>query len=281
MQRKLGLSERRACQVVGQARSTQRYVPVASNDEEILQVEIVRLATQYGRYGYRRITALLKRFGWNVNHKRVERIWRQEGLKVPAKQPRRGRLWLNDRSCVRLRPERRNHVWSYDFVMARTDDGRPIKILTVIDEYSRECLALVVNRKINSDDVLYCLGDLFISHGIPEHIRSDNGPEFTSKMVREWLGRVGVKTLFIEPGSPWENGYNESFNGKLRDEPLNGEIFYNLKEAQVMIETWRKEYNTLRPHSSLDYQPPAPEALLPLVLDRKIVYDGKYSQTLT
>jgi putative transposase len=239
------------------------------------------LASQYGRYGYRRITALLHRHGWRVNHKRVERIWRQEGLKVPKRQPKRGRLWLNDGSCVRLRPAHRNHVWAYDFVMDRTYDGRPIKIMTVIDEYSRESLAMVVDRKIKSDDVLFCLSDLFLIYGVPDHIRSDNGPEFTAKLVREWLERVGVKTLFIEPGSPWENGYNESFNGKLRDELLNGEIFYNLKEAQAMIEKWRKEYNTLRPHSSLNYRPPAPEALLPLVLDRKIIYDEKCSQTLS
>ena len=157
--------------------------------------------------------ALLRRDGWQVNHKRVERIWRQEGLKVPQKQPKRGRLWLNDGSCVRLRPTHRNHVWSYDFVADRTHDGRTIKILTVIDEYTRQSLAIVVARKIKSDDVLHCLTDLFVKHGTPEHIRSDNGPEFTAKAVRSWLERIGIKTLFIEPGSPWENGYNESFNG--------------------------------------------------------------------
>jgi transposase InsO family protein len=205
----------------------------------------------------------LRRDGWWVNHKRLERIWRQEGLKVPQKQPKRGRLWLNDGSCVRLRPTHRNHVWSYDFVTDRTQDGRAIKILTVIDEHSREALAIVVARTIKSDDVLHCLTDLFVTHGPPEHIRSDNGPEFTAKAVRSWLSRIGVKTLFIEPGSPWENGYNESFNGKLRDEVLNREIFYTLREAQVIIERWRKEYNTFRPHSSLGYRPPAPEAVLP------------------
>ncbi len=205
----------------------------------------------------------MRREGWQVNHKRVERIWRQEGLKVPQKQPKRARLWLNEGSCVRLRPTHRNHVWSYDFVSDRTHEGRKIKILTVIDEYTREALAIVVARKITSDDVLDCLTDLFLTHGPPEHIRSDNGPEFTAKAVRNWLGRIGVKTLFIEPGSPWENGYNESFNGKLRDEVLNREIFYTLREAQVIIEWWRKEYNTIRPHSSLGYRPPAPEAVLP------------------
>ena len=232
------------------------------DDREILRSEIVTLAAQYGRYGYRRITALLQRKGWQVNHKRVERIWRQEGLKVPQKQPKRGRLWLNDGSCVRLRPTHPNHVWSYDFMIDRTHDGRAIKMLTVIDEYTREALAIIVARKITSDDVLDCLTDLFVTYGPPEHIRSDNGSEFTAKAVRSWLERIGVKTLFIEPGSPWENGYNESFNGKLRDEVLNGEMFYTLREAQVIIERWRKEYNTFRPHSSLGYQPPAPEVVV-------------------
>ena len=209
----------------------------------------------------------MRREGWRVNHKRVQRIWRQEGLKVPQKQPKRGRLWLHDGSCIRLQPAHRNHVWSYDFLMDRTHDGRSIKILTVIDEFSRECLAILADRHIRADDVLYCLADLFIEHGVPEHIRSDNGPEFTAKAVRNWLARIGVKTLFIEPGSPWENGYNESFNGKLRDELLNGEVFYTLKEAQVLIERWRQEYNTFRPHSALKYKPPAPEAIKPKLLD--------------
>ena len=266
MQRRLRVPERRACQVLGQPRSTQRYTPRTRVGEQILRQEIVRLASEYGRYGYRRITALLRRKGWHINHKRVERIWRQEGLKVPKKQPKRGRLWFNDGSCVRLRPTHRNHVWSYDFVAARTHDGRPLKILTIIDEHTRQCLALVVDRRIRSDDVLHCLTDLFIKHGAPEHIRSDNGPEFTAQAVRDWLQALHVRTLFIEPGSPWENGYNESFNGKLRDELLNGEIFYTLKEAQVIIEKWRKEYNTIRPHSSLNYRPPVPETILPAYL---------------
>jgi len=197
--------------------------------------------------------------GWQVNHKRVERIWRMEGLKVPKKQPKRGRLWLNDGSCIRLRPEHKDHVWSYDFVMNRTENGRAFKILNIIDEYTRECLATLVNRKLRSEDVLDQLFNLFVFRGIPEHIRSDNGSEFTSKAVRRWLGRMGVKTLFIEPGSPWENGYVESFNGKMRDELLDREIFTTLEEARVLITSWRKEYNQVRPHSSLGYLPPAPE----------------------
>ena len=257
---RLDVSERRICRVLGQPRSTQRYEPRVADDEEELTRRIVALASKYGRYGYRRVTALLKAEGWRVNHKRVERIWRQEGLKVPRKQPKRGRLWLNDGTCVRLRPERRNHVWSYDFVSERTHDGRPLRLLTILDEYSRECLAIRVARKATSLDVLTVLARLFIERGTPEHIRSDNGPEFTAKKIRAWLSRLGVRTLFIEPGSPWENGYNESFNGKLRDELLNREIFYTLKEAQVLVERWRKEYNGIRPHSALGYRPPAPES---------------------
>jgi putative transposase len=260
---KLNIPERRACRVIGQHRSTQRKKPRGRPDEEALTAAIIRLASEYGRYGYRRITALLRSEGWHVNAKRVQRIWRREGLKVPSKQPKRGRLWLNDGSCIRLRPGWPNHVWSYDFVMDRTHDGRAFRMLTVIDEFTRRSLAIVVARKLNSEDVLACLADLFVAHGPPDHIRSDNGSEFTAQVVRGWLGRVGVKTLFIEPGSPWENGYNESFNGKLRDELLNMEIFYSLKEAKVLIERWRHHYNTVRPHSSLGYRPPAPQAVLP------------------
>jgi transposase InsO family protein len=227
---------------------------------------ITELATQYGRYGYRRITAMLRHEGWQVNHKRVERIWRQEGLKVPQKQPKRRRLWLNDGSCIRLRPQFKDHVWSYDFVTVRTAEGKAFRILNIIDEYSRECLAMLVKRHITSQDVIDQLFELIIFRGIPEHIRSDNGPEFTAKAIRRWLNCVGVKTLFIEPGSPWENGYIESFNGKLRDELLNREIFTTLIEAKVLIGQWGKEYNQVRPHSSLGYRPPAPEARIPVTL---------------
>jgi putative transposase len=205
---------------------------------------------------------MLRQEGWQVNHKRVERVWRQEGLKVPQRQPKRGRLWLNDGSCIRLRPEHKDHVWSYDFVMARTADGRAFRILNIIDEYTRECLAIKVRRQITSQDVIDQLFELFLFRGVPEHIRSDNGPEFTAKAIRVWLYRIGVKSLFIEPGSPWENGYVESFNGKMRDELINREIFMNLVEAQILIEQWRKEYNQVRPHSSLGYRPPAPEAIM-------------------
>ena len=232
------------------------------SDEEQLRARIVELATRYGRYGYRRITAMLKQENWQVNHKRVERIWRQEGLKVPKRQPKRGRLWLNDGSCVRLRPEHKDHVWSYDFMVDRAADGRTFRILTIIDEYTRECLAILVNRRITSQDVIDKLFQLFVFRGVPEHIRSDNGPEFTARAIRAWLNRLEVKTLFIERGSPWENGYIESFNGKLRDELLNREIFTTLAEARILIEGWRKEYNQERPHSALNYRPPAPEAIV-------------------
>jgi putative transposase len=232
------------------------------DDEAALTADIIAFATEYGRYGYRRIAVLLRDAGWVVNVKRVERIWRREGLKVPQRQPKRGRLWLNDGSCIRLRPEYPNHVWSYDFVEDRTHNGRKYRMLNIIDEFTRECLAIRVNRKLRSTDVIDVLSDLFILRGIPGHIRSDNGPEFVAQAVREWIAAVGAKTAYIEPGSPWENGYCESFNSKLRDELLNGEIFYTLQEAQVIIESWRRHYNTVRPHSSLGYRPPAPEAFI-------------------
>ncbi|MBA7670584.1 IS3 family transposase ISDsp1 [subsurface metagenome] len=249
---------------------TQRYAPQIVDEEERLAALVIALATQYGRYGYRRITAILRQEGWQVNHKKIERIWRREGLKVPQKQPKRRRLWLNDGSCIRLRPEHKDHVWSYDFVMARTADGRSFRILAILDEYTRECLAILVKRRISSQDVIDQLFQLFIFRGIPEHIRSDNGPEFTAKRVRDWLAGLGVKTLFIEPGSPWENGYIESFNGKLRDELLNREIFTTLTEAKILIEQWRREYNHVRPHSALRYRPPAPEAIMPVIMPMRL-----------
>jgi len=261
---KLGTSERRACLVLGQHRSTQRHVPAGRADEEQLIAYMIELARQYGRYGYRRIAALLRDAGWTVNDKRVERLWRREGLKVPMKQPKKGRLWLNDGSCVRLRPEYQDHVWSYDFVHHRTDNGRAFRTLNIIDEFSRECLAIRVKRKLNSTDVIDVLTDLFILRGVPAYIRSDNGPEFVAQAVRNWINAVGAKTAYIEPGSPWENGYIESFNARFRDELLNGEIFYSLNEAQIIIEQWRRHYNTKRPHSALGYRPPAPETIIPL-----------------
>ena len=224
-------------------------IPRSRDRRGCLTEAIVALASQYGRYGYRRITAMLAgRAGWRVGKDRVERIWGREGLKVPKKQRPRRRLWLNDGSCVRLRPERANHVWSYDFVSARTHDGRTIRMLTLIDEYTRECLAMSSGETTGEIRSERSPGGCVLFRGIPEHIRSDNDPEFAAEELRKWLAKLGTGTLYIEPGSPWENGYCESFNGKLRDECLNGEIFYSLKEAQVVIEKWRVECNESRPH---------------------------------
>ena len=256
------MSERHACRLVNQPRGTQRYLPTQREDEDALTQAIIELASQYGRYGYRRITALLQHAGWQVGKDRVERIWRREGLKVPQKQKPRGRLLLNDGSCVRLRPERKNHVWSYDFVSTRTHDGRSVRLLNLIDEHTRECLLIGAERRWSSAKVIEALADVMVANGIPEHIRSDNGPEFVAKDLRQWLADIGAKTLYIEPGSPWENGYCESFNSKLRDEFLNGEIFCSMKELRVLAGRWRGHYNTVRPHSSLGYKPPAPEARL-------------------
>ena len=270
------MSERRACRALGQHRSTQRKVPQGRADKERLTDDIIELADKYGHYGYRMVTGLLNNAGWHVNHKRAEwrafvrhwsednGEWRREGLKVPQKQRKKGRLWLNDGFCVRLKPERANHVWSYDFVQDHTADGRAYRTLNTIDEYTREALMICVDRKLNSTDVLDVLTDLFILRGPPDYIRSDNGPEFIALKVRDWIAAVGAKTAYIEPGSPWENGYCESFNARFRDELLNGEIFYSLREAQIIIEEWRKHYNIKRPHSALGYRPPAPEANITL-----------------
>jgi putative transposase len=261
---RLGVSQRRACCVLGQHRSTQRKMPCGREDEERLVADMIELARQYGRYGYRRVAALLRQAGWQINDKRIERLWKREGLKVPPKQPKKGRLWLNDGSCVRLRPEYPNHVWSYDFVHDRTHDGRVFRTLNVLDEFTRESLMIRVKRKLNSIDVIDVLTDLFILRGPPAFIRSDNGAEFVAEAVRDWIAAVGARTAYIEPASPWENGYCESFNARFRDELLNGEIFYTLKEAQIIIEQWRRHYNTVRPHSTLAYRPPAPETFIPL-----------------
>ena len=257
----LQVSERRAWRAIGQIRCSYRYVPRPDHKRARLRERIIALAKEYGRYGYRTVTDLLRREGWDVGKDSVYTIWRQEGLQVPQKQPKRARLWRADGSCLRLRPAYRHHVGSYDFVADRTHDGRPFRILNILDEYTRECLASVVARRIRSQDVLLILADLFLSRGIPAHIRSDNGPEFIARKLRHWLTALQVAPLYIEPGSPWENGYCESFNGKRRDQLLNGELFYTLKEAQIIIERWRIHDNTVRPHSSLGGQPPAPEPL--------------------
>src|ERR687891_1118245 len=260
----LQVSERRVCRALGQHRSTQRKTPRGRDDEVRLTADIVELARRYGRYGYRKVAELLRSTaGWVVNDKRVERIWRLEGLKVPEKQPKRGRLWLADGSCLRLRAERPNHVWSYGFVEDRTHDGRKYRMLNVVDEFTHECLAIRVARRLKATDVIDVLSDLFILRGVPGHVRSDNGPEFAAEAVQAWITAVGARTAYITPGSPWENGFVESFNARLRHELLDGEIFYTLREAQIVIESWRRHYNIVRPHASIGYRAPAPEVLVP------------------
>ena len=253
-------SERKACELVGLSRTTWRYQPLVQGDEAPFRAEVIRLACLYGRYGYRMGAGLRDNAGWQrATEDRGRRIWKEEGLKVPKRQRSRGRLWLSHGSCLRLRPEYRNHAWSYDFVMVRDFHGRRIRMLTMIDEYTRTCLCVYCARRIGADEVIEQLANAMIVYGIPEHIRSDNGPEFVARRLRGWLCDIGVKTAYIEPGSPWENGYCESFNGTLRNELLNGEIFYGIKEAQALVDQWVRHYNTVRPHSSLGYKPPAPE----------------------
>ena len=255
-------SERKACALAGLSRTVWRYHPQERDDEAPFRAEIIRLACLYGRYGYRMVAGLMRNAGWQLaTPDRVRRIWREEGLKVPDQQKPRGRLWLNDGSCLRLRPEHRNHVWSYDFVLIRDAYGRKIRMLTMIDEFSRTCLDIYCARRIGASEVIAQLANAMIAHGIPEYIRSDNGPEFVANRLRTWLADIGVKTAYITPGSPWENGYCESFNGTLRNNLLNGEIFYGVQEAQAIVNQWVREYNTIRPHSSLGYKPPAPEVI--------------------
>ena len=259
-QEKYQVSQRRACRAIQISQRVARYQPLKRSDEDALRSRIIELACNYGRYGYRRIAALLCAEGWKVNHKRVERIWREEGLKVPQKQPKRRRLWLNDGSCIRLRPEHPNHVWSYDFVEDKLSNKRKVRWLNVIDEYSRECLASIPRRSWKHQDVIETLSGLFVTRGCPAYIRSDNGSEFTAMTLQNWLGKLNVGTAYIEPGSPWENGYCESFNARMRDEFLNGELFDTLTEAEILTRQWVNTYNTIRPHSSLGYRPPAPQA---------------------
>lgn len=238
VQQALSISERGACAAICQHRSTQRKIPRGREDEEQLTDDFVALVREHGRLGYRKIATLLRSMsGWVVNDKRVERIWPQEGLKVPLRQPKRSWIWPGDGACTRLRAERPNHVWSYDFVEDRTHDGRKYRMLNVVDEFTLECMSIRINRKLRSSDVIDVLSELFILRGVPEHIRSDNSPEFVAKAGQDGIAAVGAKTAYIEPGSPWENGYIESFNARLRDELLNGEIFYTVAEACVEVES--------------------------------------------
>jgi len=253
--KRMGSSQRRACVAVGLSRSLLRYIARRRRDEAKLIKKIHKLAICHSRYGYRRITVLLRREGWQVNRKRVHRIWKSEGLGLPQRRPKRRRT--GSVGEIINKAEYPNHVWSYDFVEDRTERGGKLRILAIIDEYTRECLAIRVASSIPASAVAGVLEWLFLTRGVPKFLRSDNGPEFVAKAVYQWLKESGCSSLFIKPGSPWENGYIESFNDKLRDECLNREIFRNGREAQTIVEAWRGEYNNYRPHSSLGYLTPA------------------------
>lgn len=264
------ISERRACRALNVNRNTYRYEPIRLPDEDEVRSDIINKATNFGRVGYRMVTNMMRNEGTIINHKRVERIWREEGLKLPTKQPKRRRLWLNDGSCIRLRAEYKNHVWSYDFVEDVTMDGRKLRWLNIIDEYTHECLYSTPRRSFKSGDVIEALAEVMILRGTPEYIRSDNGPEFIAKKLIKWLTELDVITSYIEPGSPWENGYCESFNARMRDEFLNGELFGNLYEAQVLTQRWVRYYNQVRPHSSLGGKPPAPQSKIIKIVNESV-----------
>lgn len=257
MCRDLDLSERRVCKALGVARSVVRYrVQLPDKDKELVS-RMRELARKHPRFGYRRVAALLRAGGWRANTKRVQRLWRREGLKIPRKVRKKRRLGHDGNGCTRRRAVKVNEVWSYDFVFDQTADGRRLKILPIVDEYTRECLVMLVGRRLTARDVIRALEQAARERGMPEHLRSDNGPEFIATAVRRWLAGVGTRTLYIEPGSPWENAYSESFNSRLRDELLNGELFTSVKEAAVLLEQHRRAYNEERPHSSLGYVAPA------------------------
>jgi transposase InsO family protein len=257
LQEAFDVSQRRACRLLGQPRSTQRQTPKTSQEQERLVRRMLELVRRHPRFGYRRIGILLRREGWRVNRKRVYRLWRQQGLKVPRKQRKKRRLGHSGNSCVRRPAQHKDHVWSWDFLHDRTRDGRPLKWFTLIDEYTRECLALEVDRRMTAQAVRTVLAAVVQARGTPAHIRSDNGSEFIAQVIRSWMTRVGLETLYIAPGAPWENGYAESFNSKVRDELLNAEEFGSVLEAKVLAKEWRQQYNHVRPHSSLGYRTPA------------------------
>jgi len=244
---------------MGIARSTLQYKAALKNDEDALRFAMIGLAKKYGRYGYRMIAQLLRVEGWKVNHKKIERLWREEGLQLPKRHKKCKRLYHKDSSVIRLRPKHPNHIWSVDFVHDKLSNGRPYKMLTVLDEYTREALCVAVNTRMGAAEVLEALYPLLLKHGKPEYIRSDNGPEFVAAALQKWLIKIGIKPIQIYPGSPWENGYNERFNGTLRHEILNAEWFSTTKQAQIVINLWLKQYNHIRPHRSLNMRPPVPE----------------------
>ena len=261
VRQKLDTSERRTCKIIGLARSTLQY-KVAPKDDDALRLAMIRLAKQYGCYGYRKVAKLLRIEGWNVNHKKVERLWQEEGLQLPHRHRKRKRLYHKDSSVIRLRPTHPNHIWSIDFVHDKLSNGRAYKMLTVLDEYTRQGLCVAAMFSMGSTQVLEVLYPLLLKHGTPEYIRSDNGPEFIAAPLQEWLRRVGIKPIQIYPGSPWENGYNERFNGTLRREVLNAEWFTTIEQAQIVINQWLRQYNHIRPHQALGMRPPVPETLL-------------------
>lgn len=256
LQAKFDVSQRRACEVLNQPRSSQRYQVQARNDEAALVTRMLELVREHPRYGYRMITAKLRQAGWEVNRKRVYRLWRREGLKVPRKKRKKRRLGRSQNACSRRRAEAVNHVWTWDFVFDRTTHGSPLKWLSIVDEYTRECLALKVDRSITSEDVIDTLAELFAIRGVPKHVRSDNGPEFVAQAIQQWMKQVEIETLYIEPGSPWENAYAESFHSRFRDELLATEEFENMAAARKLTAAWKEDYNHHRPHSSLGYVTP-------------------------
>jgi putative transposase len=266
--KKMDVSERRACQVLEQPRSSQRYVSTKVGKDAALVERMVALSKENPRYGYRRVWALLRREGWEVNKKRVQRLWREAGLRVPAKERKRRRLGTSENGCTRRRAKYIDHVWSYDFAMDTTQDGRRLKVMPVVDEYSRECLALQMERSITAEDVVETLARLFTERGEPAYIRSDNGSEFTAEAIKRWLEASGIETLYIEPGAPWENAYSESFISRMRDELLDREVFADLKEAKVLAKDYRDHYNQERPHGALGYLTPMEFAAIEALSDQ-------------
>jgi transposase InsO family protein len=256
LKKEFPISERRACKVLDQPRSCQRYAAKPREDEQVLVKRMLELARKHPRYGYRFITAKLRQEGWHVNRKRVYRLWRREGLKVPQKKRKRRRLGKSENGCHRRRALHKDHVWCWDFVFDRTTSGGALKWLSIVDEFTRECLCLKVDRGITSEDVIDTLAELFAMRGVPKHIRSDNGPEFIARAIQEWTKQLSIETLYIEPGSPWENGFAESFHSRFRDEFLATEVFENLATARKLTAAWKEDYNHYRPHSSLGYQTP-------------------------
>lgn len=248
-------SQRGACQLVGISRSSARYQPKEQPEDAAFRYRVRELAHGHPGYGYRRITAILRREGSEVNHKRVQRIWKSEGLQLPRRKPRK-RRW-GPKGEVIKKAQYRNHVWSYDFLEEHTVKGKRLRILAVIDEFTRENLALLVDRSMTSDKVVDLLDWLFLVYGKPQHLRSDNGPELVAHRVQDWLAEQGCQTIYISPGSPWENAYIESFIGKFRKECLDRYLFYTLEETRSIIEDWREEYNSYRPHSALGYLSPS------------------------